>query len=63
MFRSAPLTLAYALPLHTIAQYPRQVRRFASWLEAEGVPDEVIGLEPDHVALLLPHSRYSIGSW
>ena len=38
---------------HTVAQYARHVRRFASWLEAEHVPEDVAQLEPDHVAAFL----------
>jgi site-specific recombinase XerD len=38
---------------HTIAQYARHVRRFASWLAAEQLPDDVAALEPEHVARLL----------
>lgn len=38
---------------HTIAQHARHVRRFASWLEAEGLPDDVAALEPEHVARLV----------
>jgi site-specific recombinase XerD len=34
---------------HTVAQYARHIRRFASWLQAEVLPD-VARLEPEHVA-------------
>jgi site-specific recombinase XerC len=38
---------------HTVGQYRRHVRRFASWLEAERLPDDVAQLEPEHVAAFL----------
>jgi site-specific recombinase XerD len=38
---------------HTLAQYRRHVRRFATWLDAEHVPDDVAGLGPEHVARFL----------
>jgi site-specific recombinase XerD len=40
---------------HTVAQYARHVRRFASWLDAEQLPDAVAALEPEHVARFLAH--------
>jgi site-specific recombinase XerD len=38
---------------HTIAQYERHIRRFAFWLEAERLPDDVAAHEPEHVARFL----------
>jgi site-specific recombinase XerD len=38
---------------HTVAQYARHVRRFASWLQAEHLPDDVAALEPEHLARFL----------
>jgi hypothetical protein len=38
---------------HTIAQYARHARRFAAWLEAERLPDDVRQLNPEHVARFL----------
>jgi site-specific recombinase XerC len=38
---------------HTIAQYARHLRRFAAWLQAEHLPDDVAQLEPEHVARFL----------
>lgn len=38
---------------HTVAQYARHVCRFASWLEAEDLSDEVAALEPEQVACFL----------
>ena len=38
---------------HTVAQYARHVRRFATWLETEHVLDDVAALEPEHVARFL----------
>jgi site-specific recombinase XerC len=38
---------------HTVAQYARHVRKFASWADAEGLPDDVAALEPAHVAAFL----------
>jgi site-specific recombinase XerD len=38
---------------HTVAQYARHVRRFASWLDTEHLPDDVAALEPEHVARFL----------
>jgi site-specific recombinase XerC len=32
---------------HTVAQYRRHVHRFASWLEAEAITDDVAALEPE----------------
>jgi integrase/recombinase XerD len=38
---------------HTAAQYARHLRRFASWLSAEQLPDDVTLLAPEHVARFL----------
>jgi site-specific recombinase XerD len=38
---------------HTVAQYARHLRRFEAWLGAEGLPDEVAALDPEHVARFL----------
>jgi site-specific recombinase XerC len=38
---------------HTVAQYRRHVHRFAAWLEAEALLDDVAALEPEHVARFL----------
>jgi site-specific recombinase XerC len=38
---------------HTVAQYARHLLRFGSWLDAEGLPDDVTRLEPEHVARFL----------
>jgi site-specific recombinase XerC len=38
---------------HTIAQYQRHVRRFASWATAECLPDDVAAIEREHVARFL----------
>jgi integrase/recombinase XerD len=38
---------------HTVAQYARHVRRFASWLEVERLPDDIAALAPEHVARFL----------
>jgi integrase/recombinase XerD len=38
---------------HTVARYQRHVRRFVSWFEADGLPDDVALLEPEHVARFL----------
>jgi site-specific recombinase XerC len=35
---------------HTVAQYQRHIRRFAAWLDADGLPDDVASLEPEQVA-------------
>jgi hypothetical protein len=37
----------------TVAQHARHARRFASWLEAEHLPDDVAALEPEHLARFL----------
>jgi site-specific recombinase XerD len=36
-----------------VAQYARHLRRFAFWLDAEHLPDEVSALAPEHVARFL----------
>jgi site-specific recombinase XerD len=38
---------------HTVAQYERHVRRFGAWLEAEGLPDDAAGIDPEHIARFL----------
>jgi site-specific recombinase XerC len=38
---------------HTVKQYQRHVLRFAAWLDAQSVPDDVSELEPVHVAAFL----------
>lgn len=38
---------------HTVAQCARHVRRFAAWLAAERLSDDVATLEPEHVARFL----------
>lgn len=35
---------------HRVKQYQRHLQRFASWLAAEHLPDDVRQLEPDHLA-------------
>lgn len=46
---------------HTALRYARHVRRFASWLDAECLPDDVAQLEPEGVARFLTSAEAQRG--